>query len=241
LTLILRPEWGPACGVEGLQLSTGVAGGQVHPALCAGEAYGLLCFAFFACERQGEDMSEPSQVIGRAVSRLLAEFERDPQAVLVALLTLLYGQPLEVTRLARWVDFDLRERVWRVGADRLPLTAQALDLLARYWSVAEGHGEYLFTGADGQPLRKSRVVCRVLKLSGGVLPLKTLQAWALKGCPELDSANVRSEILQEFAVRGASVVQVAGLARELEARLRASVAGWHDVLLVRRALDEFAE
>ncbi|CAI8974650.1 hypothetical protein EMIT0P74_70289 [Pseudomonas sp. IT-P74] len=46
LTLILRPEWGPACGVEGLQLSTGAAGGQVHPALCAGEACGLLCFAF---------------------------------------------------------------------------------------------------------------------------------------------------------------------------------------------------
>ena len=41
----LRPEWGPACGVEGLQLSTGAAGGQVHPALCAGEACGLLCFS----------------------------------------------------------------------------------------------------------------------------------------------------------------------------------------------------
>ena len=186
-------------------------------------------------------MSESLQVIGRAVSRLLAEFERDPQAVLVALLTLFYGQPLEVTRLARWVDFDLRERVWRVGADRLPLTAQALDLLTRYRSVAGGHGEYLFTGVDGQPLRKSRVKCRVLKLSGRVLPVKTLQAWALKGCPDLDSETIRSEILHEFAVRGASVAQVAWLERELEAQLRASVAGWHDVLLVRRALDEFAE
>ena len=46
LTLILRPEWGPACGVEGLQLPTGAACGQLHPALCAGEACGLLCFAF---------------------------------------------------------------------------------------------------------------------------------------------------------------------------------------------------
>ncbi|MNP66742.1 hypothetical protein D3C76_1624840 [compost metagenome] len=81
----------------------------------------------------------------------------------------------------------------------------------------------------------------MLKLSGGVLPLKTLQAWALKGCPDLDSATIRSEILHEFAVRGASVAQVAGLEREFEARLRTSVAGWHDVLLVRRALDEFPE
>ena len=196
---------------------------------------------FLRASDKGEDMSEPLLVIGRAVSRLLAEFERDPQAVLVALLTLFYGQPLEVTLLTRWLDVDLRERVWRVGVDRLPLTAQAMDLLVRYWSLAEGHGEYLFTGADGQPLRKSRVACRVLKLSGGVLPMKTLQAWALKGCPDLDSATIRSEILHEFAVRGASVAQVAGLERELEARLRASVADWHDVLFVRRALDEFAE
>lgn len=173
-------------------------------------------------------MSEPLQVIGRAVSRLLAEFENDPQAALVALLTLCYGQPLEVTRLARWMDFDLRERVWRVGADHLPMTAQALDLLARYWSVAGGHGEYLFPGGDGQPLRKSRVVRQVWKLSGGVLPLETLEAWALKGCPDLDS-TIRSEILHEFALRGASVAQVAELERELEARLRASIAGWHDV------------
>jgi integrase len=186
-------------------------------------------------------MSKPLQVIGQAVSRLLAEFEHDPQAVLIALLTLCYGQSLEVTRLARWMDFDLRERVWRAGADRLPLTAQALDLLAGYWSVAGGAGEYLFTCVDGQPLRKSRVACRVLKLSGGVLPLKTLQAWALKGCPDLDSATIRSEILHEFAVRGASVAQVAGLECEFEARMRASVAGWHDVLLVQRVLDEFTE
>lgn len=185
-------------------------------------------------------MSEPSQVIGWAVSRLLAEFERDPQAVLVALLTLFYGQPLEVTRLARWVDFDLRELVWRVGADRLPLTTQALELMARYWSVVGGRGEYLFTGVDGQPLRRSRVVFRVLKLSGEVLPLETLLAWALKGCPDLDSATDRAEILREFAVRGASVVQVAGLEREFEVRLRSRVEGWHNVLLARRAVNELA-
>lgn len=53
LTLILRPEWGPACGVEGLQLSTGVAGGQVHTALCAGGGLRPPVFRVFECERLG--------------------------------------------------------------------------------------------------------------------------------------------------------------------------------------------
>jgi len=172
------------------------------------------------------------------VSGLLERFERNPQSTLLVLLTLCYGQPLEVVLQARWGDFDLQERVWRFGSDCLPLTGPILDLLARFRSTASGRGEHMFTGRCGGELSKALALRLVSQLSGGVLPFATLQAWAQKGCPDLASGDLRAEILREYAGRGASATQVVCLKCELEARLRASVEAWHDVLLVRRTFDE---
>lgn len=176
-------------------------------------------------------MGESLRLIGWVVSGALTNFERDPQAALLALLTLCYGLPLEVVLQARWVDFDLRRRVWILESGRLPLTGAVLDLLARYWLAVGGRGQCIFTGGSGGELSKAQARRRVSQLSGGWWTLETLRAWAQKGCPDLAGVDRRAEILREYAGRGASAAYVSGLERELEARLRASVEAWHDVLL----------
>lgn len=180
------------------------------------------------------------RLISCVVSGLLTNFEHDPQAALLAQLTLGYCLPPEVVLQARWVDFDLRERVWTIESGRLPLTGPILDLLARYGAATGDRGEYMFTACCGGRLSKAQALRRVSQLSGGWWTLATLRAWALKGCPDLASDDLRAEILREYAGRGASTAQVVGLERELETRLRASVEAWHDVLLMRRSVDELA-
>lgn len=185
-------------------------------------------------------MGEPFRLIRCVVSGLLTNFEHDPQAALLALLTLGYCLPLEVVLQSRWVDFNLRERVWRLESGRRPLTGPILDLLAHYGSAAGDRGEYMFTASCGGQLSKAQALRRVSQLSGGWWTLATLRAWALKGCPDLANGDLRVEILREYAGRAESTAQVVGLERELEARLRASVEVWHYVLLMRRSVDELA-
>lgn len=177
-------------------------------------------------------MRETLPLLDWAVSRLLDGFGIDPQAALLGLLTLCYGQPPGVVLQARTADFDLSARLWWCGAAAccLPLTGSVLHLLKLYRQAGLGADEHLFA------LSMSKAQRRVARLSGGVLPLDTLRAWALAGCPDLESSDQRREILRRYAEEGATVAQVAGLERELDARLLASVTGWHGVLLARLAL-----
>ena len=99
------------------------------------------------------------------VGDLLGGFGADPDASVLGLLTLGYGQPVLALLQTQWSDFDLHAGVWWVGGEPLPLTAPFVVLLKRFRRCCAGRGDRLFIGCKGRALGKFEANARVRELT----------------------------------------------------------------------------
>jgi integrase len=90
-------------------------------------------------------------------------FESQPGEAMLAVMMLCHGTRVGETRMARWSDISIPDGEWFIPAEntktrtehRLPLTAQAKALLARYRAIqlAQGYeGTYLFPSRRGRAI-----------------------------------------------------------------------------------------
>jgi hypothetical protein len=173
-------------------------------------------------------------MVGRAMGMLLDGSDEDPQAGLAGVLTLACAVPPETLLATIRCDFDMRERVWHVGGDRLPLTPFALKVLADYYRrvPALSLDAPLFLATLDRPMSVLGVKRRVARLTGGWFTLQMLRDWAMSGCDELspDVGVMLVKILDQYSAKGATLAQRAALRRELEGRRRLAIEDWHGCL-----------
>jgi len=166
------------------------------------------------------------------VGDLLDGFGADPDASVLGLLTLGYGQPVPVLLQAQWSDFDLQAGVWWVDGEPLPLTAPFIELLKRYRRCCAGRGDRLFIGCKGRALGKPEANARVRKLTREFFNLDDL----LGLFPDMGAAQ-RAQCLRDYVDLGVTAEQVEALEREFNRRRCSLLEAWHgDVLCVAAAM-----
>ena len=171
------------------------------------------------------------------VGCLLDGFDVDPEAAVVGLLALGYGQPVSVLLRAQWSDFDLQAGVWWVDGEALPLTAPFVVLLKRYRRCCAGRDDRLFVGRRGGSLGKAEANARVRELLREFFNLGDLCAITRHVCHGLGAAEWRAQRLREYADLGATAEQVEALECEIKGRQRRLLEAWHgDVLCVVSAM-----
>jgi len=171
------------------------------------------------------------------VGDLLDGFGADPDASVLGLLTLGYGQPVPALLQAQWSDFALQAGVWWVGGEPLPVTAPFVVLLKRYRRCCAGRGDSLFVGRRGRSLGKTEADARVHELLREFFNLGDLCAITRHVCHDLGAAEWRAQRLREYADLGATAEQIEALERELNKRRCSLLEAWHgDVLCVAAAM-----
>lgn len=166
------------------------------------------------------------------VGDLLDGFGADPDASVLGLLTLGYGQPVPVLLQAQWSDFDLQAGVWWIGGEPLPLTAPFVELLKRYRRCRAGRGDRLFIGCKGRALGKTEANARVHELTREFFKLDDL----LDLFPDMGAAQW-AQCLREYVDLGVTAEQVEALEREFNRRRCSLLEAWHgDVLCVAAAM-----
>lgn len=112
------------------------------------------------------------------VPMLAKLFDTEPPEAMLALMMLCHGTRVGETRLARWPDISLADGEWFIPAQntktrtehRLPLTAQAQALLARYRAIqiAQGYdGTYLFPSRRGRALSEGQASAVFTRMGKG--------------------------------------------------------------------------
>lgn len=166
------------------------------------------------------------------VGNLLDGFDADPEASVLGLLTLGYGQPLPVLLQAQWSDFDLQACVWWVGGEPLPLTAPFVVMLKCFRRCCAGRGDRLFIGCKGRALGKFEANARVRELTREFFNLHDL----LDLVPDMGAAHW-AQCLRKYADLGGTAEQVKALKREFNRRRCSLLEAWHsDVLRVAVAM-----
>lgn len=173
----------------------------------------------------------------RVVGDLLDGYGADPDASVLGLLALGYGQSVPVLLQAQWRDFDLHSGVWWVSDEVLPVTAPYVVLLKLYRSCCAGQNDRLFVGRRGGSLGKAEANARVRELLREFFNLSDLCAMAIRVCPDLAAAEWRVQRLRDCADLGATAEQVEALEREFNRRRCSLLEAWHgDVLRVAAAM-----
>jgi hypothetical protein len=166
------------------------------------------------------------------VGDLLDGFGADPDASVLGLLTLGYGQPVPVLLQAQWSDFDLQAGIWWVSGEALPLTAPFVVLLKRYRRSCAGWGDRLFIGRKNRALGRTEANARVHELTREFFNLDDL----LDLFPDMGAAQW-AQCLRGYAVLGAAAKQVEALEREFNRCQCSLLEAWHgDVLCVAAAM-----
>jgi integrase len=164
------------------------------------------------------------------VGDLLDGFGADPDASVLGLLALGYGQ--SVLLQAQWSDFDLQAGVWWVSGGALPLTAPFVALLKRYRRCCAGRGDRLFIGRKDRALSKTEANARVHEQTREFFNLGDL----LDLFPDMGTSQW-AQYLREYADLGAAAEQVEALEREFNRLQRSLLEAWHgDVLCVAAAM-----
>lgn len=110
------------------------------------------------------------------IQRLQQCYSERVEQGMLALIMLMHGTRIGETRLARWRDISLGDRVWFIPAENtktraehvLPLTEQACQLLVAYRERMAGRdADYLFVDGMGQLLNERQASSAFKWMSGG--------------------------------------------------------------------------
>ena len=141
------------------------------------------------------------------VAELAADFNRNPQDSMLALMMLCHGTRAGETRQARWVNLTLGDQgEWFIPAEntktrcehRLPLTHQVCALLERYrdWQSSKGYkGAYMFPARSRGSISDSQACAVFARLGRGEWTSHDLRKVARTGWTDLGVDFLIGEML----------------------------------------------
>ena len=169
------------------------------------------------------------------VQQLAADFDRDPVNGLLPLLMLTHGTRIGETLLAQWSHISLTERVWVLPElncksrrqHLLPLTPQALALLARYRQAlpdARAQCDWVFPVRGGARLSATTASSMFRSVSGGKWSSHDLRK-LMRDC--LADLGVDYFIGERLINHSLGKVSETYLTRDVMDRCREALERWH--------------
>ncbi|EQM67121.1 hypothetical protein L682_23270, partial [Aquipseudomonas alcaligenes OT 69] len=177
------------------------------------------------------------------VQKLLADlcetFRKAPRSAMLALLMLTHGTRIGETRKARWRHFSFTESIWlipdqntKTGVQHeLPLTRQVVALLKRYQEHQRntlGQQDYLFPGANGQPLSARQASALFREISAGEWTSHDLRKVARTSWTELGVDYLVGELLVNHALPDMATTYIKTHARRLQREALELWCAWLD-------------
>ncbi|HKS15113.1 MAG TPA: hypothetical protein VJS90_18940 [Pseudomonas sp.] len=173
----------------------------------------------------------------------------DRPAMLVALLALAYGLPLASILAARWQQFDLSAKVWRLpSGEVLPLTPPMMQVmrlhllhlnLLRVHLLTSGRlpDSLLFAGRDGGQWNQREVESRVRRLMRGRFTLSDLREVVLSRYTYFETAHVRIEArVIEMTARCEDPKRIDSFRHNTSTFLRRRLHEWHEAIRLDKLL-----
>jgi len=173
------------------------------------------------------------------IAELAADFDRNPQDSMLALMMLCHGTRAGETRQARWVNLTLGEQgEWFIPADntktrcehRLPLTHQVCALLERYreWQSSKGYkGAYMFPARNRGPISDSQACAVFARLGKGEWTSHDLRKVARTGWTDLGVDFLIGEMLVNHTMTRNVQTYIHTSAELLK---REALSKWHEWL-----------
>lgn len=187
-----------------------------------------------------EGRLRPGQVV-ELLAAFASAWEKTPADAVLAVLMLMHGARVGEVRRARWSDFDLVGRAWTIPAEHaknkqglvLPLTGEALAVLARYRQRLEASGSvavWLFPAGNRLPLSERQASAVFQRLGLSRWTSHDLRKLARTCWADLGVDFYVGEALLNHKLRG---VSAAYIHTTVEHKKREALELWHGWLSVR--------
>ncbi len=184
--------------------------------------------------------TESVAIYGSPVGLLIDNGREDRPAQLVALLALAYGLPLATILTARWNEFDLVARVWRLPSGGLvPLTPPILQLMRLYlFTNGSEPSSLLVTGKHGGQLSEYEAEWRVYYLTRGRFKLRELSDMVRTEYSYFETASERIEAhVIELTAKRVGHERIASFRHNTSTHLRNRLGDWHKEICLAELLE----